>query len=136
MGNGKDVLFLSQLTFDGQYHLTAYDIQEAALLSTRALVQKELNIELTGNASHFFGHGLSLKLACHSKIAHEEELKATKLIHFNLGYLPGSDKQVTTMTGTTMTALQELAPLLPQNSAITLVCYPHLEGMYYMHDIP
>jgi Putative rRNA methylase. len=48
---------------------------------------------------------------------------------FNLGYLPGGDKSIITLTDSTLTALTAAARLLAVNGIITLLAYPgHLGG--------
>ena len=52
-----------------------------------------------------------------------------KLIVYNLGYLPGGDKEITTQTGSTLISLQEGLKLLTTNGIISMTCYPgHEEG--------
>ena len=48
---------------------------------------------------------------------------------FNLGYLPGSDKSVTTMRETTMPAIEAAIELLDHGGVLTVAVYPgHAEG--------
>jgi hypothetical protein len=42
---------------------------------------------------------------------------------FNLGYLPGSDKQVTTDSGSTRAAIQAASEMLKPGGAITIIAY-------------
>ena len=52
-----------------------------------------------------------------------------RAVTFNLGYLPGGDKAVTTTVSTTLQALEQAFFLLAANGVITIVCYTHPEGL-------
>ena len=48
---------------------------------------------------------------------------------FNLGYLPGSDKTVTTMRETTLPAIEAAIELMDRDAIILVAVYPgHAEG--------
>ena len=48
---------------------------------------------------------------------------------FNLGYLPGSDKTVTTMRETTLPAIEAAIDLMDRDAIILVAVYPgHAEG--------
>jgi hypothetical protein len=48
---------------------------------------------------------------------------------FNLGYLPGSDKKVTTMRSTTLPAIEAAIELMDKDAIILIAVYPgHKEG--------
>ena len=48
---------------------------------------------------------------------------------FNLGYLPGSDKKITTMRKTTMPAIEAAVSLLDRDGILLVAVYPgHAEG--------
>ena len=48
---------------------------------------------------------------------------------FNLGYLPGSDKSITTMRETTMPAIEAAVELLDHGGVLLVAVYPgHAEG--------
>jgi hypothetical protein len=110
-GNGHDTLFLSKLC-----HCIGLDIQVKALQNTEELLQKEKSKATL----HLLSHDLldTLKLPC-----------APKLIVYNLGYLPGADKSITTKTKTTLLSIQKSLQLLAKGGALSITCYPgHLEG--------
>lgn len=106
-GNGRDTLILAELVGpDGTIH--ACDIQKEAILSAKKLCPHE----------HIFWHH-----GCHSTLPDVE----ASLITYNLGYLPGGDKNITTMTETTLKSLQQA---IKQAPLISIVCYPgHAEGV-------
>ena len=116
MGNGHDTLWLSRAVGEtGKVY--AFDVQQAALDSTRALLQKE-------NAPD----NVTLILDSHHN--------AAQYIHepicvgmFNLGWLPGGDKSITTLRETTLPAVQTAIGLLGAGGGILLAVYPgHEEG--------
>lgn len=68
---------------------------------------------------------------CHSKM--EDVIQNTgnvKVISFNLGYLPGGDKEKVTIPETTLLALQAASRILVQGGVISVVVYVrHAGGM-------
>ena len=100
MGNGNDTLFLSR-TVGESGKVYAFDIQEDALISTRA------HLEANGAPENY-----TLICASHHLVKDyvKEPIKAGM---FNLGYLPRSGrKAVTTMRSTTMPAVEAALELL------------------------
>ena len=49
-------------------------------------------------------------------------------IMFNLGYLPGGDKSIITLTDSTVTALNSACRILSSNGIITVLAYPGHQG--------
>ena len=118
-GNGKDTLVLARLIGETGT-LIGLDIQEAALIQTRALLEGELSQKQLGR-THLF-------LQSHETFPAIAE--KPKLIVYNLGYLPGGDKKITTQVETTLKSLKKSLPLIEQGGAISLACYPgHDEGL-------
>lgn len=117
MGNGNDTAFLSQ-TVGERGRVYAFDIQEAALESTRAHLA-----ELGCPENYTLIH------ASHHRIL-EFVKENPKAVMFNLGYLPGSGKkQVTTMRETTMEAVRGAVELLDHDGILLVAIYPgHEEG--------
>ena len=55
-----------------------------------------------------------------------EEVSA---VLFNLGYLPGQDKLITTEVGTTLQAIEQALTLLKESGVLIVVVYPgHEQG--------
>ncbi|WP_040196550.1 tRNA (mnm(5)s(2)U34)-methyltransferase [Candidatus Soleaferrea massiliensis] len=110
MGNGHDTLFLAQLLPKGRVY--AFDIQEKALRATVKLLQE-----------HDARRRTVLIWDSHSNLDRyiKEELDAGI---FNLGYLPGADKTVTSLPQSTLCALQKALVLLREGGVIVLVVYP------------
>ena len=116
MGNGHDTAFLSK-TVGKSGHVYAFDVQEMALASTAE------NLEKAGCE-----HNYTLILDSHHNVKKyvQAPIKAGM---FNLGYLPGSDKKVTTMRETTMPAIEAAVELLDHGGVLLVAVYPgHAEG--------
>lgn len=119
MGNGLDTLFLAKLV-GKQGKVLAYDIQEKALRKTEERLQKEGYFEQV----RFFLKG-------HQDI--EEDLRSLpapiSAAMFNLGYLPGGNKDIVTTPQSTIKALLGIRPYLKAGGLITLVIYSgHEQG--------
>lgn len=104
-GNGHDTLFLSDLVPDG--HVYSFDIQFEALSNARTNINKD-NISFIND-----GHE---RMSDYIKVP-------VKAGIFNLGYLPGGDKSITTTYDTTIAAVHELFNLLTVNGRIVIVIY-------------
>ena len=119
VGNGHDTVFLAeQIAPSG--HIYGFDIQQTAIDSTREKFRQAqlLNCLTLIHASHA---DMNEKIPAH----HHGKIKA---IMFNLGYLPGGDKSVITLTDSTLTALTIAARILAVNGIITLLAYPGHQG--------
>ncbi len=118
-GNGHDTLALAQMILSkDKGKLYAIDVQLNALDSTRQLLAKKLEQHYLDRIE--FVHG------CHSKLPITNQ---ANLIVYNLGYLPGGDKQLTTLIETTLKSIEEALTLLKQGGVISLTCYPgHPQG--------
>lgn len=112
VGNGNDTIFLSTLCS----HVYGFDIQKQAIDKVTALLQ-EKHID-----------NVTLLKKSHDQIlqfVHEP----VKAFIFNLGYLPGGDKSITTKKNTTLKAVLDALTILAEEGVLVLVCYPgHLEG--------
>ncbi len=117
MGNGNDTLFLSRTVGEGG-RVYAFDIQEAALVSTEKHLKEE-------NAPQNY----TLIHASHDRVKEfvEGPIRAGM---FNLGYLPGSGrKDITTLRKTTMPAVEAAIDLLDSDGILLVAVYPgHEEG--------
>ena len=116
MGNGHDTEFLSK-TVGESGHVYAFDVQPMALESTKK------NLTSAGCPENY-----TLILDSHHKVCDYVHTKI-KAGMFNLGYLPGSDKSVTTMRETTIPAIEAAISLLDRDSVLSIAVYPgHAEG--------
>lgn len=116
MGNGHDTEFLSR-TVGERGRVYAFDIQKQAVESTAARL-----VEV--------GCPQNYTLICdsHSNAGNyiHEPIKAGM---FNLGWLPGGDKSITTMRATTMPAIETAISLMDTDAVLTVAVYPgHPEG--------
>ncbi|MBQ8497650.1 MAG: class I SAM-dependent methyltransferase [Clostridia bacterium] len=116
MGNGHDTLWLSEaMGENGKVY--AFDIQPQALESSRRLLESE-------NAPKNY----TLILDSHSNV---KDYVSEKICigMFNLGFLPGGDKSITTKRETTMIAIRAAIDLLDDDGALLIAVYPgHAEG--------
>ena len=116
MGNGHDTEFLSK-TVGERGRVYAFDIQEQAVISTRK------NLVAAGCPENY-----TLIHDSHHNVKNyvSEPIKAGM---FNLGYLPGGDKSITTMRETTLPAIEAAISLLGKDAILLIAVYPgHKEG--------
>ncbi|MCP3741078.1 class I SAM-dependent methyltransferase [Rossellomorea sp. BNER] len=120
LGNGHDTLFLAQLVGDNG-RVYGFDIQEEAIQNTRDRLETH---ELANRVTLF-------------KQGHETVMNVIPPVHhgkvtgaiFNLGYLPGGDKDIVTRPKTTLLAMNQLLEMLAPEGIIILVIYHgHREG--------
>ncbi|MCO6520406.1 MAG: methyltransferase domain-containing protein [Snodgrassella sp.] len=115
-GNGHDTLFLATCVGE-QGKVMAFDIQKAALQATHKRLKNaglSERIELIEAGHEYLDNYI------------EGEVSA---IMFNLGYLPGADKNCTTTASTTLKAMQAGLAHLAINGVLAAVLYPgHEQG--------
>lgn len=104
LGNGHDTLFLSTL-FNKVY---ALDIQPLALKRSKERLKDTSNTFL-----YLLNHKDIDKL----------EIKNIDLILYNLGFLPGSDKKITTNYKTTIESIDKAYNILNDNGSIIIASY-------------
>ena len=113
MGNGHDTLMLAELAD----HVYAFDIQEKAIESTKRLLVEHKRLDKC-----------TLILDSHSN-AKKYISGPVKAGVFNLGYLPGGDKTITTRTDTTLIAADTAIELMADGGIVFIAVYPgHEEG--------
>ena len=116
MGNGHDTLFLSKAIGENG-KLYAFDIQDAALANTKARLEENCCYD-----------NYTLIKASHSLVKEYVKEKIDVGV-FNLGYLPGGDKSITTLRETTLPAVDAALDLLNDDGIILIAIYPgHAEG--------
>ena len=127
VGNGHDTVFLvEKVSPSGRVY--GFDIQQAALDSTWAKLQSGCRAGEKVYSDTFL---LTLIHASHADMA--EKIPAQfhgkiSAIMFNLGYLPGGDKNITTRTESTLTALAIASRMLSSNGILTILAYPGHQG--------
>lgn len=109
-GNGHDTLFLAQNVGPGG-HVYALDVQEEALEKTRSRI-----------LSAGLAHRVSLLLRGHQEL---DRLlgEPVDAVMFNLGYLPGSDRSVTTRPDTTREGIKASLKILKPGGRLSVVVY-------------
>jgi len=122
-GNGHDTLALAEM---GPARLYAFDVQEQAVRATVSL------LEAGG-----FGDRLTDGSYIVQQLPHEDLLPyfsassrgTVKAVLFNLGYLPGGDKTITTEAETTLAAVRGAMDLITTDGLICVTMYSgHAEG--------
>ena len=120
-GNGNDTLFLAEIVGSGTVH--TFDIQAEALDKTKALLGKKA----LGDKVNFH----------HSDHRHIPDIvdKPVKAIMFNLGYLPGGDKSLTTSAENSRYALEKCLEILAPGGIISVVTYSGHPGGQQEEDL-
>jgi predicted methyltransferase len=114
-GNGYDTLLLAELV--GTYgQVWAFDIQQKAI--------DETTTRLT-NAD--CSECVELIHAGHETMA-EHCTGPVKAVIFNLGYLPGGDRNVITRPDTTLAGLEQSMNILASGGIVAITIYPGHEG--------
>lgn len=110
-GRGNDTLFLAGLVGESG-HVTAFDIQQDAVDSTRALLEE---------------HGMSARadvlLKSHSEMDEVCGEGTVSCITFNFGWLPKGDHNIFTNKSTSIPAIEKGLKLLKSGGLMTLIIY-------------
>lgn len=126
VGKGKDLAFLLKLSGNNAHLLMAIDIQESALAQSRQYMSSVLSDEEQQK--------IQWRQGSHENVGDwlQEWPQAScgvSLALYNLGYLPGSDKQVTTQASSTIKSLNALMSWIVPGGGISLMIYPgHEQG--------
>lgn len=114
-GNGNDTLFLAkEIGEDGKVY--AFDIQDQAITNTKNLLEQNniKNVKLIKSSHANVKQYVKEKICCGV---------------FNLGFLPGGDKNITTNHQSTIEAIVSATELLDYDGVILIAVYPgHKEG--------
>jgi len=115
VGNGKDTLNLVRLVGE-KGKVYGFDIQEKAIINTEKKLQKlnlDKNVILIND-----GHENI------DKYIYEN----IDFIVYNLGYLPGGDKNIKTKALTTVKSIKKALSLLNNNGLLLITCYIGHDG--------
>ena len=115
LGNGYDTLFLLEnLKEDG--FVFGFDIQKDAIKSTKKSLEDK-------NYNNF-------KLIKDSHVNFKDHIgKKIDLVVYNLGYLPGGNKSITTKSKSTLESVKVAMDMLKKEGTIFITAYPgHSEG--------
>ncbi len=114
MGNGHDTVHLAKLVGENG-HVYAFDIQSDAIRNTSNRLNE---------------NQLSDRVTLYEKSHGELEKLIPVTIHgringaiFNLGYLPGGDKEIVTKPTSTIAAIEQLLSIMEKEGIIVLVIY-------------
>lgn len=115
VGNGNDTLLLAKLVGpDGRVY--GFDIQAEALSITKEkLVNEKLDERVV------------LIKDGHENID-EHIYEEVDFVIYNLGYLPGGDKEIITKVDTTLTSIKKSLALLRSNGILLITCYTGHKG--------
>ncbi|GIN57649.1 rRNA methyltransferase [Lederbergia ruris] len=119
VGNGHDTVFLAKLVGENG-KVYGFDIQAQAIEQT----MKRLRTENIAGPVQLFQTGHE-HVASYLSAENDGQLAAAI---FNLGYLPKGDKAIVTKPKTTITAIEQLLPLLKVGGILVLVVYHGHEG--------
>ena len=109
MGNGNDTLTLSKVA----KKVYSFDIQEAALINTRKLIDDIDNVELILDGHENF----------------DKYIQSFDVGVFNLGYLPQANHEITTKVSTSLIAIDKAVKCLNKKGHLFIVVYiGHPEG--------
>ena len=110
-GNGNDTQMLATLV-EAIGRTIAIDIQQSAIDSTSNRLAKA-------------GLTADLRLGDHASELRKLQSSGlcVKAVMFNLGYLPGSDQQTTTLPTSTRAAIQSASEMLLPQGAVTIIAY-------------
>lgn len=115
-GNGHDTAFLARLVGE-KGKVKAIDIQKEAIENTKTRLRRK-NLR----------HVVDLIRGDHSKIEDYLPDQEFQAVIFNLGYLPGGDKEIITRKETTLAALKQSLARISEGGVLVVVAYPGHEG--------
>ena len=107
-GNGLDTLFLATIA----KQVYAFDIQDQAIRNTKQRLEEHhiSNVTICKESHDLFDIYVN---------------QPFDIAIYNLGYLPGGDKQIKTKAHTVLHSLQKAVTLLKERGKIVLVIYSH-----------
>ena len=116
MGNGNDTLYIKKMCPNSKIY--AFDIQKEAIEITRKKLEDE----------NCFDNNIKLIHDTHENFRNHINNNIDGAM-FNLGYLPGGSKNITTKTISTLSCLDNALNYLNKNGVIVVVIYVgHEEG--------
>lgn len=117
MGNGNDTMLLAELVGDGG-KVYAFDIQDEAIAATEKLLRE----------NRLLKPNIFLIKDSHENVDNYVHDAVAAAI-FNLGYLPGGKKEITTGGQSTLIALDKILKLLKKGGIASILIYSgHEEG--------
>jgi 16S rRNA C1402 N4-methylase RsmH len=119
VGNGHDTTFLAELVGESG-HVFGYDIQEQAIKST---LERLENASLLSRVTLFQQSHEKVK----DTIPHTFHGKIKGAV-FNLGYLPGGNKEIVTVPQSTISAIEQIHDMMAPEGILVVVIYHGHEG--------
>lgn len=116
LGQGHDALMFAQMVGE-EGHVCGFDVQEAAIVASEALLKPYKQVVLI--------HGSHEDIDCYFL---EETVDA---VVYNLGFLPGGDKAVTTQVDSTLVSIKKALICLKIGGVMSVSLYPGHEAGYY-----
>lgn len=110
-GRGHDTLQLCRLVGESG-HVTAFDIQQDAVDSTRNLLEK-----------NGVSHRADVLLRSHSEMDELFDDETVSAVTFNFGWLPRGDHNIFTKKETSIPAIEKGLRLLKNGGIMTLILY-------------
>ncbi len=122
-GRGKDALLIAKNILSNETgKLVCMDIQDDAISSTKNLLKDHLSPQQFQR--------VEFCQQSHIEFPQFLETIPIHLIIYNLGYLPGGKKSITTMTSSTLLSLDNALKIITPGGLISITCYPgHDEGL-------
>lgn len=132
MGNGHDTVALARLV-GAEGRVFAFDVQEQALANTEALLRRIDEQEesagggkLRRRVQLILDSNVNLRRYVEQSA---DEPRAVAAALFNLGYLPGGDKSITTTAEETLHAASEALETVKPDGLVAMVLYSgHEQG--------
>lgn len=120
IGNGHDTVLLASLVGESG-HVFGFDIQKEAIENTTSRLKEQELFDRVSLFHESHNHLLTMiPTEAYGKIAGAV---------FNLGYLPGGNKDIVTKPDSTIEAIEQLLTLMKPEGVIVLVVYHgHEEG--------
>ncbi|MEC7838837.1 MAG: class I SAM-dependent methyltransferase [Chlamydiota bacterium] len=121
-GNGHDTLFLAEWCLsESSGAVYSIDIQSSAIEEAKRNTEQNI-AEGIKKRIHYLQQ-------CHSSFPTEICSGSVKVVMYNLGYLPGGNKSLTTQVDTTIKSIRAALDLVTPGGIICVTCYPgHQEG--------
>lgn len=110
-GNGQDTVFLAKMVGETG-KVWAFDIQQTAVSRTHALLEQAgvtERVELVNRGHQHLSECVNVPITA---------------VVFNLGYLPGGDRSITTDASTTISALDQSLAMLAPGGIAAVTVYP------------
>jgi predicted methyltransferase len=118
IGNGYDTLFLAECVTEAG-RVFGFDVQAAAVEKTRARLQQA---QITNTQLYLQSHAEMLAVLPSTCIGQ------VSAVMFNLGYLPGSSREIVTQTQSSNIAIEQALTLLKPGGLLSVLAYPGHAG--------